>query len=316
MAVQVGVNSGVHVKDEVTWGTAVTPDRSFEFRSESIQLQRQLIESEGLRSGRRNLNRSDTYSQYNKGATGDVVVEWQNKGMAWWLKHMMGALAAPVNSPAGVYTHVGSIATTTGDAFTLQVVRDSMPFTYAGCKLSSWELACGLDELLVATFGIMAKAESTATGAVTAAYPTALRPMSFVHGALTVGGTPTDITSFSLSCDMNLPERWFFGATSKEPLDQGRTITGTFEGEFEDSLTIYNRFVNGTEAALVLTFESNVDILGASGNPYQLIITCPSVRYDGETPNVDGPEIIAQTTPFTVLNDDFTITVVNGDAAA
>lgn len=313
MAVKVGVNSGVHVKDESVWGTPVTPDRSFEFRSESVQLQKQLIASEGLRSGRRNLNRSDTYSQYDKGATGDVVVEWQNKGMAWWLKHMLGAIAAPVNDPAGVYTHVGSIATTTGDAFTLQIVKDDSPFTYAGCKLSSWELACGLDELLVATFGIMAKTETTDTAAVTASYPTALRPMSFVHGALTVGATATDITSFNLSCDMNLPERWFFGGINKEPLDQGRTIEGTFESEFED-LTLYDRFVDGVEAALVLTFESNVDILGASGNPFKLIVTCPSVRYDGETPNVDGPEIIAQSTPFTVLNDDMTITVVNGDA--
>lgn len=314
MTVQVGVNSGVHVKNEVAWGTAVTPDRSFEFRNESVQLQKQLIASEGLRSGRRNLNRSDTYSQYSKGAAGDIEVEWQNKGMAWWLQHMLGALAAPVNDPAGVYTHVGSIATTTGDAFTLQVVRDSMPFTYSGCKLSSWQMACGLDELLVATFGIMAKAETTATSAVVASYPTALRPMSFVHGSLTVGGVATDITSFELSCDMNLPERWFFGGVNKEPLDQGRTIEGTFEGEFEDSLTIYNRFVNGTEAALVLTFTSNVDILGGAGNPYLMTITMPSVRYDGETPNVEGPEIIVQRTPFTVLNDDMTISIKNESA--
>lgn len=315
MAVKVGVDTGFGVKTEVAWGTPVVVDRFFEIRSESVQLQKQLIPSEGLRANRRNLNRSDTYAQYSKGATGDVVFEWQNKGMAWWLLHMLGALAAPVESPTGVYTHVGSIASTTGKSFTAQIAKDDAPFTYDGVKVSTWEMACGLDELLVATIGVMAKSETTATAEATASYPTALRPMSFAHGALTVGGTPTDVTSFTLSGDNNLPERWFFGAVNKEPLDQGRTIEGTFESEFED-LTIYNRFVNGTEAALVLTFTSNVDILGASGNPYLMTINCPSVRYDGETPNVDGPEIIDQSTPFTVLNDDMTITLKNGDAVA
>jgi len=315
MAVKVGVDTGFGVKKEVAWGTPIVVDRFYEIRSESVQLQKQLIASEGLRSNRRNLNRSSTYSQYNKGATGDVVFEWMNKGMAWWMEHILGALAAPVQSPTGVYTHVGSIASTTGKSFTAQIAKDDAPFTYHGCKVSTWELACGLDELLVATIGIAAKTESTAVTEATATYPTNLAPLSFAHGALTVGATATDITAFTLSGDHNLPERWFFGATSKEPLDQGRTITGSFESEFED-LTIYNRFVEGVEAALVLTFTSNVDILGASGNPYTLTINCPSVRYDGETPNVDGPEIIAQTTPFTVLNDDMTWTIVNGDAAA
>jgi hypothetical protein len=386
MAVQVGVEAGFGFKDEVTWGTEVVVDRFNEIRSESIQLQRQLIESEGLRSGRRNLQRSGVYSFYHKGATGDVEMEWMNKGMGWWLKHMLGGTATAANTPvASAHTHTGSIATTTGDSFTAQVARDTFPFTYSGCKLSGWELACGLDEILVLTASIMAKREvagrfvtdgattnasptvtsatavftaydigkkisgtgipalttiiavggatsitlsanatATATGLTltigspeaTASYPSGMVPLSFVHGALTVGGVATDITSFSLSCDMNLPERWFFGGINKEPLDQGRTITGEFESEFEDT-SIYQRFVTGTEAALVLTFSTAAQGLYVTGTtPYSLTITCPAVRYDGETPNVDGPEIIGQTTPFTVLNDDMTLVIVNGDATA
>jgi hypothetical protein len=386
MAVQIGVEAGFGVKDESAWGTEVVVDRFFEIRSESVQLQRQLIESSGLRSNRRNLQRSGIYSFYHKGATGDVVMEWMNKGMAWWLKHLMGASATEANTPvAGAHRHTGTIATTTGDSFTAQVARDTFPFTYSGNKLASWELACGLDEILVLTASIMAKKEvatrfvtdgvttnasatvtsatavftaydvgkkisgagipalttilsvqsatsitlsanatATATGVAltigtpeaTASYPTGMVPLSFVHGALTIGGVSTDITAFTLSCDMNLPERWFFGAVNKEPLDQGRTITGSFDSEFEDT-SLYQRFVTGTEAALVLTFSTAAQGLYVTGTtPYTLTITCPSVRYDGETPNVDGPEIIPQTTPFTVLNDDATLVVVNGDATA
>lgn len=340
------------------------------------------MESEGLRSNRRNLQRSGIYSFYHKGASGNVVMEWMNKGMGWWLKHMMGAVATTGANP---YTHTGTIATTTGDAFTAQVAKDTFPFTYAGCKLSSWELALGLDEILVLTASIMAKKETatrfvtdgattststtvtsataaftsydvgkkisgagipagatissvtnattivistaatvTATGVsltigtaeAVASYPTGMVPLSFVHGALKIGGAATDITAFTLSCDMNLPERWFFGGINKEPLDQGRTITGSFDSEFEDT-SIYQRFVTGTEAALELTFSTAAQGLYVAGTtPYSLTINCPAVRYDGETPNVDGPEIIGQSTPFTVLNDDMSLAVVNGDATA
>ena len=382
MAVRVGVNTAFGAKSETTWGTPEVVDRFWEVRSEGLQHQKETIVSQGLRSGRRNLNRSGAYSQYSKGATGDLVLEWQNQSMAWWLLHLMGALAAPVESPTDVFSHVGSIASLTGSSFTCQFDKDGVPFTYSGCKVATWSLECALDELLVATVNIMAKDEvatrsvtdgvttnasptvtsatarfhsndvgksisgagipagttiiavvslteatmsanatATATGvtvaigtvAETAVYPTDLRPMSFVHGQITVAGVATDITSFSLSCDNNLPERWFFGAINKEPLDQGRTIEGSFDSEFED-LAIYQRFLNGEEASIVLVFTSDEEI--TPGNPYSLTINIPSVRFDGETPNVDGPDIITQTSPFTVLNDDMTITVVNGDAAA
>lgn len=388
MAVMVGVNFQCGVKNETTWGTRLTVDRFFEGRSESIQLQRQLIESEGLRAGRRNLNRSGAYSFYHKGATGDLELEWQNKGMGWWLLHMMGATATQANTPvAGAHTHTGSIATTTGDAFTLQMVKDTIPFEYSGCKLSSWEMACGLDELLVLTASIMAKSETvtrvhadgvttnasatvtsatatftsfdvgkpisgagipasttilsvqsatsitlsanamaTATGVVltigaaaaVASYPSAMVPLSFVHGALTVAGAALDISDFSLSCDMNLPERWFFGAINKEPLDQGRTIEGSFGTELDDAnWQLYRRFVTGAEASLVLTFSTAGQGLYVTGTtPYSLTVNLPVVRFDGETPNVEGPDIIAQNTPFTVLDDSATLVVVNGDAVA
>jgi hypothetical protein len=386
MGVKVGVNSQFGVKNEVSWGTPITVDRFFEIRTAQMELQREIIESQGLRSNRRNLARSDTYSAYDKGASGPVELEWMNKGMAWWLLHMMGAITTNANTPvAGAHQHIGSIGTTTGDSFSIQVVKDDAPFSYAGCKLASWELAAAVDELLVATFGVQAKTEdasftvadgattnasptvtsatagfssvdvgrrisgagipalatilsvtnattivlsanatATAAGvtltigipAAVASYPAGLVPLSFVHGALTIGGVAQDITSFNLSCEMNLPERWFFGLVNKEPLDQGRNITGSFESEFED-LTLYRRFVKKQEAALVLTFSTAGQGLYVTGTtPYTLVVNCPSVRYDGTTPAVDGPEIIQQSTPFRVLNDDMTLTIVNGDAAA
>jgi hypothetical protein len=385
MPAQIGVDSTIGVKNEVSWGTEITVDRFYEMRTESIKLQRQLIPSEGLRSGRRNLNRSDTYRFYNKGAAGDVEMEWMNKGMGWWLKHMLGLVTSNANTPvAGAHQHVGSILSTSGSAFTLQVAKDTMPFTYIGCKLTGWSLECAVDELLVFTPSIRAKAEvaarfvtdgvttnasttvtsatalftaydvgkkiagtgipaaativsvtsatavvisaaATASGTAltltigtpeaTASYPAGLVPMSFIEGSVTLGGVALDVKAFDLSCDMNLPERWFFGAISKEPIDQGRTIEGSFDTEYEDN-GLYQRFVTGTEGTLTLVFSTASQGLFVTGTtPYTLTIT-GTVRLEGDTPNVSGPEIIEQTTPFTVLNDTFTITAVNGDAVA
>lgn len=383
MPVQVGVEVGFGVKDEVSWGTEVTPDRFFEIRSEGIQLQRQKIESQGLRSGRRNLNRSGIYSWYHKGAVGPVEMEWMTKGMAYWLEHMFGTSTTEVDTPvAGANRHTGTISTTTGKSFTAQVARDLQPFTYLGCKLASWELACELDEILLFTPSIMAKKEiatrfvtdgvttnadatftsasasftafdvgktilgtgipaattilsvtnsttvemsanatATATGLTvtlgtpeaTASYPSGMVPMSFVHGGVTLGGVEIDVQEFELTCEMNLPERWFFGGVNKEPLDQGRTITGSFGSEYEDN-GIYHQFETGTEGTLTLTFDTSEQGLYVAGTtPYSLTLS-GTVLLDGDTPNVEGPEIIKQSTPFTILNDDFTAVVVNGDA--
>lgn len=301
-----GMLSQLGTADESTYGTFVAPTKFYEFRSESITLDIARIESTGIRAGRFNTARTGAYASHTRGAGGDIVMEVMTKGWAWWLKHLLGAVATTGSNP---YTHTGSIGSLIGDSFSLELGRDDQRFRYEGGKVMSWELSAAVGELATMTVTCDFEAEdSTQASLTTASYPSGMVPFSFLDGALTVGGTATHVRTATITGDNNLANERFFIRSSglkKEPMDQGRTYGGTLEADFEDK-TAYDRFKNATEAALVLTFTGPA--------PFTMTVNAPLVRFDGTTPTVGGPEIITQPLPFTILDDSLTIAIVNQDA--
>jgi hypothetical protein len=311
-----GVKDQLGVVDEGTYGTPVTVSRFFEFRSAPVKLDLVRIPSQARRAGRYNVGRSSAYASHKRGALGDVVLEAMNKGFGFWLKHMLGAVGTtgPVST---AYTHTGSIATLVGDSFTMQIGREQIDgtvqaFTYHGGKLNGWEIACEAGGLAVVTLNCDFEDEDTSIGLAAASYPTGLVPFSFVDGSLLVAGSAIHVRSASVVASQNLAtERYFLRASGlkKEPLDRGRDYSGTVVADFE-SLTAYNRFVNGTEATLNLKFEGGT-IAGAE--KFTLTIDAPVVRFDGETPESTA-EPISQPLPFKILEDSLTIAFKSTDA--
>lgn len=304
---KMGVNSQLGIANETVFGTPVTPTRFYEFNSESVELEIDTVFSEGIRPGFLNLARSGGYMRHRKGAAGDVELDVMQRGFGIWLRHMLGQV---VTTGAGPYTHTGSIASLNGGYFTLQVGRDDQPFTYEGCKVTDWELSCAIGEFLKLTLTIDAEAENNSTPLAVPSYPTGLRPFSFLDASATVGGVATNITEFKLSAKNNLAvERYFMrnSGLKGEPLNQNREITGELTLEFDD-LTTYNRFLNATESAVILTFTSGPD---------SFTIDCPLVLFEGQTPTVKNPELIMLSMPFRVLSNAATqIRIVNNEPVA
>lgn len=313
MAVERGSESQLGVVDEVTYGTFVTPTKFFEFRTEGIERDQTVIRSEAMRAGRFNTARTGAYQIWNRGAGGDIVMEWSNKGFGFWLKHMLGTVGTTGPVDTSAYTHTGTVGSLTGDMFSAEFGRGSSRFRYEGGKIMSWNLATEVGGLLLLTLTCDFENEDVTDGALTSAsYPSALRPFSFIQGSLTVGGTATHVRNVSITGNNNLAnERYFIRASGlkKEPNDQGRQYTGTATADFEDK-TAYNRFVNGTEAALVLLFEGDT-ISGAS--KYSLTVSA-TVLFTGTTPTVGGPEIISQPLPFEALDDTISLAYKTTDA--
>jgi hypothetical protein len=296
--------------DEVTFGTPVTVTRFYEFNSESIKMDQARIESSALRSGAR-VTRSDRWALGKKTVGGDVTFELANKSFGLLFKHMFGGVATAQPDSGGaptVYKHTftpGAYPT----SMTAQVGRTDVggttrAFTYHGCRVESWELGCSVDEIASLKISLNGEDEDTSTALATVSYPASLSLLTFVNGTLTIGGSSASVMSASVAGQNGLAtDRYFLGSTlRKQQLEMGmRTYTGTFEAEFE-SLTHYNRFVNGTEAEIVLNFQGGV-ISGAFN--YEAKITA-NVRFDGQTPNVGGPEIVGQTLPFKVVDNGTT----------
>lgn len=307
MAIPSGVGAQLMTGEESTHGTAVTVDRGYEFVSESLSKSIERLESAGLRAGKR-VQRSDRWAPGLVTVGGDITMELANKSFGRWLKHMFGGVAS-AQPNAGSHPTVWEHTFTPGDlpaGQTIQVGRPStdgtaQPFTYEGCVVESWELAARVGEICSLAVTINGEDEVTATGLQTASYPSALSLLVFTQATLEIAAAAIDVTEVTLTGSNSLKtDRNRIGSPlRKRPVETNmREYTGEMSAYF-DSLTAYNRFINGTEATLELLI-----IGGVISGPFNfaLEVTC-NVRFDGTTPQVGGPDEIMQPLPFKCVGD-------------
>ncbi|MFI7678564.1 phage tail tube protein [Actinophytocola sp. NPDC049390] len=298
-------------KTETTYGTSAAPvDKFFDFVSESAAFEQTRIESSSLRAQSRVIT-TDNWALGSQSVSGDFDMELRPKGQAFWLAHAIGTAVTSQPDAAGnptVYLHTITPAALP-QSFTLQIAKPDIadtahPFTYTGCRVSDWELTCEVDSFAHLKLSFLGQAESTATALAVASYPTGNKPYTFVQGTITVAGSAAKVKSLSLQGANNLTDdRVFLGSTLRDRPEENalREYTGSLEAEF-NGLTQYNRFVQGTEAEVVLLFEGATI---SSTYKYQCKITM-NVRFDGETPKVGGPEIVQAPMPYKVINNGTT----------
>lgn len=289
-----GISAQLGMAAESTYGTFVTPNRWFEFVSESLALNIDRIESSGIRADAR-VMRSDDWTPGKSWVEGDIELELSTKNWAFLFGYVMGGTVATTG--AGPYTHTyagpGSLA---GKSLSVQIGRPSVdatvrPFSMAGVKFTSFELSAevGTDPVQV-TLGVVGKSETTATGLATPSYTSSNNIMAFTHGALSIAGSAAKARSVSLNIEIPQDtERFYVGQpTMSEPIENDlREITGEVELDFE-SLVQYTRFVDGTESSLVLSFTRGTDVVSFTVN----------ARYDGSSPSVGDRGVLGLTVPF------------------
>ncbi|ROP36287.1 phage tail tube protein [Saccharothrix texasensis] len=307
MTIPSGMSAQVMVGSEVTHGTAVTPNRGYEFRSESLKLEVGRIESGGIRPGVR-VQRSSRWRSGRRAVAGDVTMELMTAGWGLWWKNALGGVVTSQpdepNAPT-VFLHTFTPGTLP-PGLTIQVGRPDKgatvrPFTYIGCMLRQWSLSAAVNELVTFTASVIGRDATTATALASFVDAADGDPVPFTEGTLTVGGSALAVRSFSMQGVNTLADdRYFLGSPLRaKPEEAGlREITGNLEPEFDD-LTAYQRFVDGDEAELVLLFQSGIieDALR-----FETRITA-NVRFDDGTPNVDGPTMLQNPLPYKVIDD-------------
>ncbi|MEV5538477.1 phage tail tube protein [Saccharopolyspora shandongensis] len=315
MAIPSGLDAQLMTGEETIYGTAVTVDRGYEIRAESLSLDAQRIESSAIRPGKRVL-RTGRWFQGQRSVGGEITMELGTVSFGRWFKHAFGGVSTSRPDDVGaptVYKHTftpGALP----PGMTIQVGRPATtgtvhPFTYTGCKVSSWTLSSAIGEIATFAATVIGRDETTATALATASYPANLDLLTFVEGSLTLGGTAHEMRSINLQGTNGLADdRYVHGSRLRnEPLEigsegsQARVYTGTIEGEFKD-LTAYNRFVNGTEAEMVLLF-AGANIAGAFNSEVKITA---NVRFDGTTPNVPDANVVMQTLPVKVIDNGTT----------
>jgi hypothetical protein len=305
-----GLYSQFGMVAESTVGTYATPTRFLEFNTEGLQLTIDRIESQALRSGQR-FQRAGRWIPGKHQIAGPVTFEVQDRGFGLLLAHCFGGGTWSMSTPSGG-TNTRDITITAGTAYgralTVQIGKPDVagtvnPYSYLGCKVTEASLSSEVDGHLMLEPSFVGMAEVTTQSLATASYPATQLPLSWVGGTFSIAGAALDVKSFSVNHNQGLfTDRYFQrstgGSLMKEPIEAAiAEVTGSFTTEFE-SLTQYNRYVNGTEASLAGTWQGTT-IEGSF--VYQLSIGMSAVRYDGETPTVGGPDILQLTMPFKAL---------------
>lgn len=303
-----GIDSQFGFSPETTHGTRVVPATFNEFVSEGIKNRVNRIISKGLKAGRRFQGRWRPGKSW---VEGPVTIELAPQSTGKLFKWMFGAVSTSGSSP---YAHTFTPGTLDDESLTIQFAKPDeggtiRVFEYTGCQCTEWQLSLKIDEFAMLSFTVYGQKEDTSQTLASASYPSGWNPFTFLSGSMTIAGTEYLIDEITLTGNNGLQtgRHAIQGTNPARPRvsreSAKRTVGGQIAGDFFD-LTAYNRFVAGTEAALVLTLSD-----GASAS---LVIT-GNARFDGETPNVTGAAMLKQPLPFvftSLTSDAATITAV------
>lgn len=323
MALRSGLVAQLGAADESTYGTRVAADHFYEFSEESLELDISRVEAAGLAGsdgGASSVGRTDRWvagkksgsGQINFSPTGDAATGVMSKSFGLWFKHIVGAAPTIVTPVGGTLTrdHTYVLGDPFGKSLTVQIGRPDVSGTirvheFEGGKILSAEFSQNIDEWLGLSLDFDFEDESVSQLLATASYTAAREIFHWGQCGVTIGGASTDVLGLRWRIETPFAvERHRIASSQlkKEPILNGRRmISGELELEY-GGLTEYNRYLNGTIAALIATWTSTTAIEGAFFP--RLILTGNDVRWDKPSgPNVKGPDLVTFTAPFKCLYD-------------
>jgi hypothetical protein len=165
MAIPSGLAASVGIITETTEGTAATPTHFWDLNSESMKLDKNVVQGKGLRapaSGYSGLfMRSSRRVVGSWGAKGGIQFDACYNSLGMLFEHMMGSFGnfsscvQQASSTAYLQTHTPGPQF--GNTFTMQIGKPDTsgtvdPFTYVGCKVVDWTLSTEVNKM--ATFDV------------------------------------------------------------------------------------------------------------------------------------------------------------------
>jgi len=329
MTVGAGVCSQFGFKAESTVGTAVTVDTFHKHVSiGGAGIEPVRVIDEGL-GGCFDMPTYDRTVEVATQVTREVELNPTAKKLGQLLKVMLGSSAAATQIGAtAIYRQIHQNGDGAGKSLTVQfgfpqatAAGTIRPHTLRGCKVTQWELAQALNEILKLRLTLDAWAEATGTALATASYATSAETFNFKQMSCKLGGTPslgsglvsvaggTEVTNckgFSVRGNNNLRTDGYFSGASgikAEQIQAGfKEITGQIEAEFADRAQLYDIFAAYTTTA-VETVWTGTDSDG--GSNVRLSVICPYTKLTspGGNPQVSGPGTLMGPVGFRAFAD-------------
>jgi hypothetical protein len=333
MGVGSGVGSQFGMSIETTFGTYVAPARFLETTKAGIKKVKNTADWDGLAAGRL-VDRADGRVVTTKAAAASLDdVKMTNRDIGLLLRLITGSNPAGTSDggspPARTFSF--PLVDIAGVMATMQsgvpLVGGTVKAQSAlGCKVTSAEFACGVDELLTANISLDARDITEAQTLAAASYSTGRRPFHFGQMAVKLGATVgaaasiTGVRKVSLKVDRGLKTDQFYagaGGLKSEPTTNAKVaVTGTITADYITAADLSDRYTADTQFALVWEFVGpNINVIPTAET---LRFTIPAAFLDGDTPAVDGPDVVTTDFPFKAYFDlstsnPFTIDFISPD---
>jgi len=312
MAIGSGLGSQLGIAAESTYGTFVAPTKFLEFTQESLQLKKTTAQSAGIAAGRL-MALSSRRVVTRREVGGSLSMEVTNRGMGLLLQALMGTTVTPVQqATTTAYLQTHTLASVAGKSLTIQkgvplttgVVTDK---SFVGCKVTSGEFACGVGEMLTASFEIDGRDCDEGQTLAAASYSN-MSPFHFGQMAVKAGGygaeTALDgIRKVSVKIERPQDVERFYAnqsALKAAPIENDQVkVTGSLETDYV-ATTLDDLHTSDGATSLVWEFiGSNIEL-----TYYDTFrVTLPAVKLDEGPPVVDGFGVVKPTWNFTALYD-------------
>jgi len=314
MAIPSGLGAQLGIAAEGTYGTYTAPTTFLRPVKAGLKKVKNTDQGQGITAGQL-LAAGARRAVTTIGATGSVDLELTTKKMGLLVQALMGTSVTPTLLETGVYQQLHTLADQTGKSLSLQlglpdaggVVR---PYTYLGCKVTSAQFDIEPGKIVTCSFEFDGQDVSEAQSLAAASFSVIEKPFIGTQGALKVGSTygseaaVANVTKASIKIDRKLAtDRYYLGGAGKkaEPLANDYVaITGTISADFTDKTVWADRFASDAEFSLDIPLVGA--LIGATkSETFEFKI--PGCRLDGDTPGLDGPDMISGDFTFQALFD-------------
>jgi len=319
------LDSSIGLKKETSFAEAAVPDHFFEFISEDFSWNPTFNQSTAQRYGRR-VDAGDRRVLVKSEANGSLEVDMLAKGLGALFEAALGSASSAVASaPAYQQLIVPSSGNDFLPSYTIQKGIPMLggginPQTFKGCVCSGFELTVGNSGIPSLKFNWLGQDVDTSTAFQVPSYIASNQELSFVNGAIVLGGTLTvptatalgsstgtpaaDIRDINFTWDNGLDGGGFNiggkGKRTRPPALGLRSGKGTLTAEYDNN-TLRDAFLNQTDLALVLTFQAAQPIITTYYPTVQIVI--PNIRLEGELPKANGGDVVTQSVGYTLLDN-------------
>jgi hypothetical protein len=303
---------------ESTAGTAVTVNKFQPHTSESLALEIERAQGEGLYGSTNGVALLSRHVTTTRQISGDFEVELTDKGLGTLWRAALGSTTTPAVLTGAAYEAVFAPGDqqSAGSSLTIQVGRPQTdgtvrPFTFNGCKITSCEFGGNVTDPLTVKFGVDGWNEATGTALASASYSATQTQFTGANLTVNIGGTPsTSSGKTSISGGTALAgvkgatvkienplatDRYYAGSSgikSEQLVNGYRTCEVELDMDFVQRTALYDLYSANTTATIQLIWALPTAITG-SHYP-TLEVTIPAAKITAAEVNADGPDIVPQ----------------------